>query len=110
MDQRKKIRDFIELPRHPATFKVIGQCDIVRPNVELPFSESQNAAENRTAVNADSHVEVNFGHVSHVPNSLDHVQTHLHAAMGVIIAGLWQPGNAVVTVAQQFDSKAVILG
>lgn len=37
---------------------MIGQRHVVRPYVELPLSESQNAAQDRSRVYADAHVQI----------------------------------------------------
>lgn len=41
-------------------------------------------------------------------DGVDHVQTHLHAAVGVISLGLGQPRHTVVAVAQDLNSAAVV--
>lgn len=45
-------------PRKSSTFHVIGEGDIVAPNVELPFSKSHYAAQHVTRVYANSHVDI----------------------------------------------------
>ena len=45
----------------------VGQRHIVTPNVKLPFPETDDAAENVSGVNADPHVDVGVGHLSHDP-------------------------------------------
>lgn len=49
-----------------------------------------------------------FGH-KHSRDGVDHVQTHLHAAVSVIRLGLRQAGHTVVAVAQNLDPPTVIL-
>lgn len=41
-------------------------------------------------------------------NSVDHVQSHFHAAFSVVVTRLWQSRNAVVAVAKKFDAQAVM--
>lgn len=53
---------------------------------------------------ADAHVEVDLGGVAYVAYGLDHVQAHLNAAVRVVGSCHWQTADAIVTVAQQFDS------
>lgn len=48
--------------------------------------------------------------ISNVSYSLDHVKSHLDAAMSVIAPRGRQTGNAVVTVAEKFYPEAMILG
>lgn len=40
---------------------------------------------------------------------LYHVHAHLHAAVGVVSPGFRQPGHAVVTITQNFNTEAVVL-
>jgi hypothetical protein len=42
-------------------------------------------------------------------NSVNHIQSHLDATVGVVGAWLWQSGDAVVAVAQDFNPQAVII-
>lgn len=42
-------------------------------------------------------------------DGLNHVNAHLHAAVGVVSPGLGQPRHTVVTIAQNFDPETVIL-
>lgn len=44
-----------------------------------------------------------------LPDGFDHAEAHFNAAVGMVLAGLRQPGNTVVAVAQDFDPKAVML-
>lgn len=48
-----------------ASFHVVGQCDIVRPHVELPLSETKDTAVYSPAVNSHTHVHV---HPCHLPD------------------------------------------
>ena len=56
-----------DLPRQPAWFHPVGQGHVVAPDVELPLPESDDPAEDVSGVNADPHVDVGVGHLSHVP-------------------------------------------
>ena len=42
-------------------------------------------------------------------DSIDHVQTHLYSVTGVVPAGLRQPGDTVVTVAQDLDTETLVV-
>ena len=42
-------------------------------------------------------------------DGLDHVESQLHAALGVIGPGDGEAGNAVVTVTQELDAETVVL-
>lgn len=44
-----------------------------------------------------------------LPDGLDHAEAHFHTAVGVVLAGLRKPGDAVVAVPQDFDTKTVML-
>jgi hypothetical protein len=46
------------LPRNTSRFHVVGQGDIVGPDVELPLAQSQHAAQHVARVNSNSHVNV----------------------------------------------------
>lgn len=52
-------------PGFATSFHVVGQCDIVRPHVELPLSETKDAAVYSPAVNSHTHVHV---HPCHLPD------------------------------------------
>jgi peptidyl-tRNA hydrolase len=42
-------------------------------------------------------------------NRVNHIQSHLDATVGVVGTWLWQSGDAVVAVAQDFNPQAVII-
>lgn len=44
-----------------------------------------------------------------VPDSFDHAEAHLHAAVGVVLPGLREARHTVVTVSQDLDPQAVVL-
>jgi len=54
------------LPGDTAALHVVGQCNIVAPNIKLPLSEAKDAAENVARVDADSHVNIYAGRLTHV--------------------------------------------
>lgn len=45
----------------------------------------------------------------HSRDGVDHVQAHLHTAMGVVSLGLGEARHAVVTVSEDLDAAAVVL-
>ncbi len=45
----------------------------------------------------------------HSLDGVDHVQSHLHGVLGVVVAGVRQPGDAVVAVAQDLDAQALVV-
>jgi len=49
------------------------------------------------------------GLVFYSRDGLDHVDAHLHAAVGVVGPGFGQPGHAIVTITQNFDPETVVL-
>lgn len=63
---------------------MVRQGDIVTPHVKLPLPQAQDSTQYRSTVYTDAHVEIDFGGVTDVPDSLDHVQTHFDAAVRVI--------------------------
>lgn len=89
---------------------MVGQGDVVGPHVELPLAQAEDAAQDRAAVYADPHVEVDLGRVPDVPDSLDHAEAHLDAAVRVVRAGDREPADAVVAVAEELYPEAVVLG
>lgn len=51
-----------DLPRKAAAFHVIRESHVVRPHVELPLSEPQDAAVHTARVYSDPHVHVHRHH------------------------------------------------
>lgn len=49
-------------------------------------------------------------HIEHYSRyGINHVQSHLHAAVGVVSAGLGQSGHTIITVAQDLDPQTVVV-
>lgn len=44
-----------------------------------------------------------------LPDGFDHAEAHFNATVGVVLAGLREPGNAVVAVPQDFDAETLML-
>jgi hypothetical protein len=44
-----------------------------------------------------------------LPDGVDHVEAHLDAVLGVVVARVRQAGDAVVAVAQDFYSQAMVV-
>jgi hypothetical protein len=44
-----------------------------------------------------------------LPDGVDHVEAHLDAVLGVVVARVRQAGDTVVAVAQDFDSQAMVV-
>ena len=42
-------------------------------------------------------------------DGIDHVQPHLYSVTSVVPAGLGQPGDTVVTVAQDLDTETLVV-
>lgn len=49
----------------PARLHVVGQGDVVGPNVELPLPEAQNTAEHSARVDANAHVQDDVSGLHH---------------------------------------------
>ena len=47
-------------PGDPAGFHVVGQRDVIRPDVKLPFVDAEDAAEHRSWVDPDAHIEIHL--------------------------------------------------
>lgn len=58
-------------PPHPSSpsfatrFHVVGEGDIVGPDIELPLAQPQDAAVNAPTVDAHTHVHVHPRHLTH---------------------------------------------
>ena len=59
-------------PGLAAGLHVVGEVDIVRPDVVLPLPQPQHSAEDSPAVDPDPHVEVHVSSFHHGPEQ-DHV-------------------------------------
>lgn len=55
----RRLRD-VHTARDAARFHMIGNHHIVGPHIEMPFFVAQHAAHYRTAVDADSHVQIHL--------------------------------------------------
>ena len=51
-------------PRNTARFHVVGQGDVVGPDVELPLVDAQHAAQHRSRMDADSHIQVHLNPIT----------------------------------------------
>lgn len=54
------------LPRYAAALHVVGQGNIIAPNIKLPLAEAKDAAEHVARVYANSHVNIYAGRLTHV--------------------------------------------
>ncbi len=43
-------------------------------------------------------------------DGIDHVESHFYGVFGVVGRGLWQTRHAVVTIAENLDSQAIVVG
>jgi hypothetical protein len=57
------------LPRLPVGLHLVGHGDVVGPDVVLPLSESEDAAEDAAGVDANAHVELHVRRFYHVAES-----------------------------------------
>lgn len=60
-------------------------------------------------MDAHPHVELHVRGLHHAGDGVDHVQAHLHGAVGMVRAGLGQPRYAVVAIPQDLDAEAVVI-
>ncbi len=70
------------LPWKSSSLHVIGQRDVVRPNIELPLPEPEDPTVDPTRVDADTHVHVDAGDLANKSvveenNFIMKFQTHL---------------------------------
>ena len=47
-------------PGNASSLHVIGQCDVIGPDVKLPFVDAQDAAQDGSRVDAYPHVQVHL--------------------------------------------------
>lgn len=40
---------------------------------------------------------------------VNHIESHFDGTMGVIRPGLWQPGDTIITIAQQLNAQTMVL-
>ena len=52
-------------PRYAAGLHVVCQRDVVGPDIKLPLPETEHAAVDAACVDADPHVHINPGHLTH---------------------------------------------
>lgn len=60
--------------RFAARLHVIGQRHIIRPHIELPLAQTQNAAQHPSRMDADTHVQVDIGGLDDGPIDSDGFQ------------------------------------
>ena len=65
--ESKSIKAAQHLPGNASALHVVGEGDIIRPDIELPFPQPQHPAVHAARVDADAHVHVHPGHVAHQP-------------------------------------------
>lgn len=59
-------------PRYASSLHVVGQSDIMWPNIILPFLETNYATEHIARVHSNTHVNVNACGISHLPVTTQH--------------------------------------
>lgn len=98
----------IKTGREPNSYE---RCGLFRVN---GFDPSR-ATDTPVPVITTSHLRPTSVHADQnnpqwtVPDGFDHAEAHLHAAVGMVLPGLWQTGHAVVTVSQDLYSQTVVL-
>jgi hypothetical protein len=88
---------------------VVGERDVIAPDVVLPFVETNDAAQDVSRVDANAHVHIDARLVADRFDGGDHREPHMDAVDGVVGARDGKSGNAVITVAEDFDSQAMVL-
>lgn len=106
---KRKVSFKYHLPRFTTSLHIISQRNVVGPHVVLPLTEPQDAAKYPAGMYADPHVQLDIRGFDHAGDGIDHVQTHLHGAVGVVRARFRQARDAVVAVAEDFDPEAMVI-
>ena len=88
---------------------MIGQSDVIRPDIVLPFPQSNHSAQDVSRVNANTHVYIDSRALTHRTNGVNHKKSHSNAINRVIGSGHGKSRHAIVAVAQNLDSHAVVL-
>jgi hypothetical protein len=52
-------------PWYASTLHIVGQRDVIGPNIELPLAQPEDSAVHASWVDADPHVDVDACHVTH---------------------------------------------
>lgn len=85
---------------------LVGQTNVIAPDIELDPPGADNAAEDGARVDAHPHLDALVPLGVEAAHGIDHAQAHLHAANGMIRPGLGTSGDTVVAVAQGGDLLA----
>ena len=78
------------------------------PNIKLPFADTQQPADDVAAVDADSHVDVDVVLCPNIGDDVNHLNARFDAVLGVFLRRYGKTGNAVVAIAQNFDSQTIV--
>jgi hypothetical protein len=65
-------------PRDAPRLHVVGQCDVIAPDVELPLAQAQNTAKNVACVYADPHVHIEACCFTNKPERRKPIMKWLH--------------------------------
>lgn len=58
-------------PSQSTWFHFVRERHIIRPNIELPLSQTKNAAEDVASVDTDSHVDIAARRLPHKPTIIE---------------------------------------
>lgn len=95
----------ILLPRHSAALHLVSQLHVLAVDVELPLPLSKHAGQHSPRMYSHPHVHGAVGRLLHVLDGLNHRQAHVNAEDSVVRPLYRCPADAVVTIAQDLDSK-----
>lgn len=60
----------VDLPWYATTLHVIGESDIITPDIVLPLAKSNHATQDVAGVNANPHVNVETGGSPHSSDTI----------------------------------------
>lgn len=99
----------IHSPRNTGRLHLIGDDDIVRPNVVLPLSTAHDAADDATRVYANAHIDVDAAHFANLTYDFNHLQTKIYTVFCMKFIFDRQTANAVIAIAQEFYSQNIMI-
>ena len=66
--------DIMNSPSLPTRLHIVGECDIIWPDVILPLAEPEHPAQHPPRVNSHPHVQLHVRRVHHGPTEHNNIQ------------------------------------
>lgn len=96
-------------PCGSSSLQSIGNVNILGPDIKLPLGGANYAGQHVARVHANAHIDVQVSFLSHIAYILDHTQSQIHTALGMILVGTGQSRHAVVAIAQELNAHHIVL-